>query len=614
MLVRSRGGGSRGFGSFGRKGNRGGSNRSSGYHQDPPEEVIEIGYFTHTCEDDIVCHNTSGKIPYFNAAIFFENKEQIGKVDEIFGGIKDNGFTVKLQNGVKASSFKEAQKLYIDSGRLLPIDRFFPNGASKRGKGQIRGSGRGSRGHINSDRSRFRGRGGGSFNRSGDRGGFRGGSRGNFGNGKDWSSRGNGYRGNETSGGFRGRGRGIDLGNKRSFGGQFATGCRMSFATGDLWLISAPNEGSPQETWDKLNRTTASMSVNYKFNVPDLKVGTLDQLVGLSDDLAKLDTSAEQVTRKLTQYFADVLEDEQDKLQENLIVSGKDVKTYVTKFQWESAKYPLKQSLKVLSDIIGKQITQIDNDLKTKSTAYNNLKNSLASIDRKTTGSLLTKDLSEIVKADDFILNSEYLQTLLVVIPKTLAKEWQQKYESLSDMVVPGSSRLIIEDGDQMLFSVTLFKKVIDEYKTHCRENKFIVRDFVYNEESLKIGRNERDKLVQEKQRQYAPLVRWLKINFGEIFSAFVHVKALRVFVESVLRYGLPVNFQATVIEPNKNSHKKLRASLHNLYLHLDTSAAGPIESIEDNPILMSLGMHDYYPSAVWRTVFLAQELHAVTR
>lgn len=51
---------------------------------------IEIGYFTHTCEDDIVCHNTSGKIPYFNAAIFFENKEQIGKVDEIFGGIKDN--------------------------------------------------------------------------------------------------------------------------------------------------------------------------------------------------------------------------------------------------------------------------------------------------------------------------------------------------------------------------------------------------------------------------------------------------------------------------------------------------------------------------------------------
>jgi V-type H+-transporting ATPase subunit C len=49
-------------------------------------------------------------------------------------------------------------------------------------------------------------------------------------------------------------------------------------------------------------------------------------------------------------------------------------------------------------------------------------------------------------------------------------------------------------------------------------------------------GKNERDKLTAEKQRQFGPLVRWLKINFSELFSAFVHVKALRVFVESVLR------------------------------------------------------------------------------
>lgn len=83
-----------------------------------------------------------------------------------------------------------------------------------------------------------------------------------------------------------------------------------------------------------------------------------------------------------------------------------------------------------------------------------------------------------------------------------------------------------------------LLKEREFQINVYCSSSffRFIVRDFVYDEESLKIGRNERDKLVQEKQRQYAPLVRWLKINFGEIFSAFVHVKALRVFVESVLR------------------------------------------------------------------------------
>ncbi|KAH7725399.1 V-ATPase subunit C family protein [Aphelenchoides avenae] len=370
----------------------------------------------------------------------------------------------------------------------------------------------------------------------------------------------------------------------------------MSASTNEIWIISAPGEKTPQETWERLQAATSQLATNSKFNIPDLKVGTLDQLVGLSDDLSKLDSAAEQTTRKLVQYFAEVLEEERDKLVDNLTIGNKDMHTYITKFQWEGAKYPLKQSLKVLSEIIGKQITQIDNDLKAKALAYNNLKNSLASIDRKATGSLVTKDLGDLVKAEDFVDGSEYLQTVVVVVPRMQIREWEAKYTSFASMVVPGSARKITEDQEHALYTVTLFKKVVEEYRNNCRENKFIVRDFVYDENTLKAGKNERDKLVQEKQRQYAPLVRWLKINFGEIFSAYVHIKALRVFVESVLRFGLPVNFQAAIIEPNKGNSKKLRSELGKLYQHLDGTASGPIETFDDAPTLVSLGVHDYYP------------------
>lgn len=44
----------------------------------------------------------------------------------------------------------------------------------------------------------------------------------------------------------------------------------------------------------------------------------MDQLVGLSDDLGKLDAYVEQVCRKLSQYLGEVLEDNRDKLHENL--------------------------------------------------------------------------------------------------------------------------------------------------------------------------------------------------------------------------------------------------------------------------------------------------------
>ena len=69
----------------------------------------------------------------------------------------------------------------------------------------------------------------------------------------------------------------------------------------------------------------------------------MDVLVGLSDDLAKLDSFTEGVTRKITSYFADVLEDQKDKLAENLHANGQDIASYVTKFQWDMAKYPIKQ-------------------------------------------------------------------------------------------------------------------------------------------------------------------------------------------------------------------------------------------------------------------------------
>ena len=62
-------------------------------------------------------------------------------------------------------------------------------------------------------------------------------------------------------------------------------------------------------------------------------MGTLDQLVGLSDDLGKLDVFVEQITRKVSNYLGEVLEDQRDKLGENLLANGVDLATYVTQFR-----------------------------------------------------------------------------------------------------------------------------------------------------------------------------------------------------------------------------------------------------------------------------------------
>ncbi|KAF7686145.1 V-type proton ATPase subunit C 1-B [Silurus meridionalis] len=371
----------------------------------------------------------------------------------------------------------------------------------------------------------------------------------------------------------------------------------------EFWLISAPGEKTCQQTWERMNAATYNinfLSSNSKFTIPDLKVGTLDVLVGLSDELAKLDSFVESVVKKISHYMADVLEDGRDKVMENLLANGVDLVTYITRFQWHMEKYPIKQSLKTISEIITKQVTQIDNDLKARASAYNGLKGNLHTLERKNAGSLLTRSLADLVKKEDFVLDSEYLTTLLVVVPKAGYADWQKTYETLSEMVVPRSSNLIVEDQDSGLFSVTLFQKAIDDFRLKARENKFIVRDFQYNEDELKADKEELTRLSTDKKKQFGPLVRWLKVNFSEAFIAWIHIKALRVFTESVLRYGLPVNFQAMLLRPNKKYVKKLREVLHELYRHLDSSAATIIDPSMDIPGL-NLSQQEYYPYVYYK-------------
>ncbi|XP_022719293.1 putative H/ACA ribonucleoprotein complex subunit 1-like protein 1 [Durio zibethinus] len=177
---RGRGGGRGGFVRGGGRGGGGFRDRDEG----PPAEVVEVSAFLHACEGDAVTKLTNEKIPFFNANIYLQNKTRIGKVDEIFGPINESFFSIKMLEGIVATSYAPGDKFYIDPAKLLPLARFLsqPKGQAPAGARGGRGGGRGG--------SRGGGRGGGGFRGRGAPRGGRGGPRG-------------GGRG----GGFRGRGR-----------------------------------------------------------------------------------------------------------------------------------------------------------------------------------------------------------------------------------------------------------------------------------------------------------------------------------------------------------------------------------------------------------------------
>lgn len=357
-------------------------------------------------------------------------------------------------------------------------------------------------------------------------------------------------------------------------------------ANGFFWLISVPaDRDSP---FDVVTRATQGQAHVSRFPVPELRVGTLDALMALSDDLVKIDSYVEAVTKKIANQLYGLCETDAQAAN-ILVVSSGNPDVALTHFKWEEAKYPIKSSLREITDLISQQVGKLDDELKQKASQYIAISNTVAQEERKNSGNLLTRDLGDIVKPDH-VAQTEYLTTIFVVVPKFSVKDFEDKYETLTDFVLPRSAKKITEDSEYVLFSVNLFKKVVDDYKNAARDHKFTVRDFKLNTEQLQSGQENKRKLNDEKDKAKNKLLLWAKTNFQEAFIAWMHIKAIRVFVESILRYGLPPKFQPLLVLTTRRDDKKVRDLLGNMYKHLGAQ----FSSAEGEDAL--LGNEAFYP------------------
>lgn len=125
------------------------------------------------------------------------------------------------------------------------------------------------------------------------------------------------------------------------------------------WLVSLP--GNPDDVWRSLQHATGngSLSQNHRFELPmSLRVGSLDTLMVLSDELARVNTTVEGVVNKIRRQASELAPDQA------LQVNGRPVASYLTNFTWDEAKYPLRKPLKDIVDELTEVVVSIDDELK----------------------------------------------------------------------------------------------------------------------------------------------------------------------------------------------------------------------------------------------------------
>eukprot|EP01139_Manchomonas_bermudensis_P014480 Amastigsp_a508531_1707.p2 type:complete len:379 gc:universal Amastigsp_a508531_1707:1196-60(-) len=323
-----------------------------------------------------------------------------------------------------------------------------------------------------------------------------------------------------------------------------------------------------------------SLGTFNAFELPELKVGTMEMLLALTDDLSKNDMFIEGVVKKIARQALDLAGGNTTKLQ--LSVEGQTLMNYVRGFTWDEQRFPAGAHPPEHVESIRRLATRIDEQLKLQFGELHEVRSKLQALTRKTTGSLISRSVPELVAPSD-VINTDYLATVFVCVKVQDAGHFLGVHESLVECtnfetmekfsaIVPQSTKKVAEDGEYALYAVYVLKKMCDDFKRECLARKFVVRDFGSAEADADAGGESREELESQIETRAQKLQQWCASNFGEVVVAWIHLKIVRLFVESVLRFGLPADFAAMLVEPKAKQEKKIRALLKSTFVSLSVA------------------------------------------
>lgn len=309
--------------------------------------------------------------------------------------------------------------------------------------------------------------------------------------------------------------------------------------------------------------------------IPQLKVGTLDSLVEASDDLARLDPSLETTVFRLASLIEDITQGSRSQATMlNLTAQSQKVSAeyYLKEFEsfgWNSAQFDTKDGITALVQKFQQVLSSSEERSRGILNEYNEAKTKLHNFIRRAQGNLSSIPIKELV--DQWCVRqglqapteTEFLTTLFVAVPLNEQQTFQNEYAHFHDYVVPRSSSLVAADSDFALYSIVCFKKVVDDVKAKCRAHRFAVRDVATVDDMTPDAVFKlKEKVAHDKER----LSVILSQQYTQCFTAWVHLKCVRLFVESVLKFGVPVRFVPAIMATDAQKEEQVLAALGRIY------------------------------------------------
>ena len=232
------------------------------------------------------------------------------------------------------------------------------------------------------------------------------------------------------------------------------------------WLLSVPlhsgGHGGDFETLYNHCKTFIADEPR-EIHLPAFRVGTLDGLMTLSDELHKIEPMILAAVLKMKSQYAQLVADNSKSHVERgetppvpapLLIStggfesagqgrpgaGKTAIDYLQEFRWQPGRYPEQRPLADIVERLRTKAFKADEAVRQMSSQYNDIKNELTALKRRGTNNLLTGEMVDVLSDAEQAAfraqlslspSTDFLKPLVVVVPKAATADFEATYESL---------------------------------------------------------------------------------------------------------------------------------------------------------------------------------------
>ena len=315
-----------------------------------------------------------------------------------------------------------------------------------------------------------------------------------------------------------------------------------------------------------------------KLDASKFKLGSLDSMLLNLERTKKIEMVNENFLKKIEKIYGELYP---EKRLTSYKLDSKDfgpidIEKFLKKFDWDDIRYPRTASLSDQVKHIEEKVNAMEKNLKVKQQNYTDSKAIIAhTMEKKETIThFVNRDLNETIMEmmrekrsknikPELFVNSEYLQSLIVFIPKEAYEDFVENYELQNEFILPKSFVEFTEQYGYIMGHLIAFKKVAEDVKISFKDKfKAITKEFAFDPEGAQHKEKEKSKIISQNKTDKDLLVSTCIESFKEGLVALIHIKMYIVVIDSSLRFGSFNKFKIAMVFFDRSKESRLIQNL----------------------------------------------------